>query len=241
MGIGRAEGTGAAASVREKVSGLGSALVKFGNNVIGGIRAIFAEMKAKDDKVVVNPPGLKQQDVDNKTVKQLAKEEARLSDILKIGGLTALSLLINNPLPLMFAQRHAANLKERIKAKEKELTKIKRQVARGKTRTDKRKKIKNDQDLRGVDAIKKKRDAYEKNLNVTQKRVTAKAATREFSEADQKRATAAVKNLKRLGFSDKEAKGGVRAALRNSTPGDINNFTNNATREASLLRNKGKG
>jgi len=239
MGIGRGtEGAGAptAKSIREKISDAASSLIKFGNDVIGNIKAIFSEMKAKDDKVVVDPPGLRQKEVDNKTVQGLVKDQVKLSDIAKIGGLTLLSLMINNPLPLMFAQKHAKNLAARIKAKEKELAKIKRQAAKGKTKVAKRKLAKNAQDQRALDALSKKQAAYADRLNVVQKGVAVRPATRDLNPSQKARVTAAGKELRKLGFSASEIKSAINTAVKHTSANDFENLVNSAIREASNLR-----
>ena len=79
-----------------------------------------------------------------------------LSDIVKIGGLTILSLILNNPIPLMFAQRHANNLRERMKAKEKELKTLRKQALRGRTKVAKRQVAKNTQEQKSLSALEKR-------------------------------------------------------------------------------------
>lgn len=238
MGTGRsAEGAGASKSIRERISDAASSLVKFGNGVIGNIKAVFSEMKAKGDKVVVNPPGLKQREVENKPVQELVKDQVKLSDIAKIGGLTALSLITNSPIPLMFAQRHAKNLKERIKAKEKELVKIKKQALKSKTKAARRKVAKTSQAQKVISSLSKKQQAYLSRLNLTEKAMQSKTATNQLNPNQKARITIAGRELKKLGFTSAEVKTAVNIAVKHTSANDFGNLVNEALREAAHLRN----
>jgi len=249
MGKGRAGG-GGSASAREKLSGLTSKLVKLGSKVLGGLKAIFSEMKADGDKVVVSPPGLKTREVPNGTVSQISKEQASLSEVFKIIGLTGLSLILNNPIPLMFANRIAGNIRERIKAKEKELKKaeksartaLKKAVAEKKKKQQidaKRKQQAVATKIKLNNALKKQAGNYRKQLAVAQKRANTGGTKPKLTERDKKRMTSAEKSLRKAGFGKELARKAIALAVRKTSPKNISDLLKDSIREAAALQIRG--
>jgi len=248
MGTGSAQGGGA--SVREKLSNLASKLVKLGSKSLSGLKAIFSEMKAVEDKVFVSPPGLKRREVPNSTVPQLAREQASLSEIFKIGSLTALSLVLNNPIPLMFAQGISRNIRERIKAKEKELKKaekaansaLKKAIADKKKQQQinaKRKQKANANKVKMNQALKKQAGNYRKQLTVAQRRANTGGTKPKLTDRDKKRMNSAEKTLRQLGFGKELARRAIALAVKRTSPKNVGDLIGASFKEAAILKKRG--
>ena len=228
---------GTTVSIRNKIKEIASSLVKMASGATNGLKAVWADLNASEDKVIASLPGRANQEIPNKSVKSILSEGVKFSDILKIVMGIALSTITGNPIPLIFAQRHAKNLSERIKAKEKEVLKQARENKKIATRSAQRRLNRNEADYRQLKAIRGRINAKAKEARLAVRRVE-KQATKTVSDVDKK----IIKDVKlafvKLGYKPTDAKKAAEIALTKTNSRDIETVINLAVREAASLGNK---
>jgi hypothetical protein len=230
-------GLGTTVSIRDKIKEIASSLVKMASGATGGLKAILADLNAKEDKVIASLPGRANQEIPNKSVESILSEGVKFSDILKIVMGIALSTITGNPIPLMLAQRHSKNLSERIKAKEKEVLKQAKANKKLATRSAQRKLNKNEADYRQLKAVRSRIDAKTREARLAVRRAE-KQATKTVSDVDKK----IIKDVKsafvKLGYKPTDAKKAAEIALSKTNSRDVETVLNLAVREAASLGNK---
>jgi hypothetical protein len=250
--------TGTAGSTRDKINEVASSLVKVASNSMEGVRAIFSEVKADGEKIVVSAPGVANKEIPNKSVSSILSEGVKWSDIFKISMGILASMVTGNPIPLMFAQRHAANLNERIKAKENEIKdkikNINKQIRENKKaavlsqRTvlkERAKEIRrinamarlnrNESDYRQLMALRSRLGTKQKEGAVAIKRAE-KNGVAKVNTIDK----GIIKNVKdsfvRLGYKSADAKKAAETALSKTNSRDIQTVLKLALKEAEGLQ-----
>lgn len=246
MGTGgtSAGGSATTTSMRDKIREAASSLVKMAINATNGLRAILADLNAKDDKVVASLPGRANQEVPNKPTSSLLTEGVKFSDILRIAMGIALSSITGNPLPLMFAERHAKNLNERIKAKEKEVSNrikdLNKQIRDAKKISKlsvKSRLNKNEAEYRQLKALRSRISAKEREAKVAVKRAE-RQASKKASDLDKGILKDVRSAFVRLGYKSTDAKKAAEIALSKTNSRDVTTIINLAVKEAASLGNK---
>lgn len=241
MGTGAASGgAGGSAitkSLRDKINETASSLVKVASRAMDGLRAAFAKVTAKDDKVIVNLPGRANQEIPNKPTNTILAEGVKISDLLKVAAGVALSALFGNPIPLMLARRHVENLSERIKAKEREVKKQAQQNKKIGTRAAQRRLNKNDAEYRQLRALESRMNAKQKEASLAVKRAEIQGS-RQVSDIDKKLIDQTSKSFTRLGYSSADAKKAAEIALSKTTNRDVNSVLKLALREVAALQER---
>lgn len=225
-------------SMKEKAAQAVSSLVKVAASILGGVKAVFSEIKADGADAMVQPPGMKQREVENKTPKQLVNEQIRLRDILKIFGLKALALALNNPIPLVFAQRIEKNMEERAKAKQKELEKQLRE-AKKQEKVQKRKTLeqKYDAAVNQVKTLQQQLKVMQKEASLAQKQMGNNGVGKQQSDTDKKNIGFTKTALVKMGFKASDATNIINSALsKGSSPSDLSKLIGDSLKEADSYK-----
>jgi hypothetical protein len=231
-------------SVRDKIKETVSSLVKIAISATSGLRAALADLNARDDKVIASLPGRSNQEIPNKPTNSLLTEGVKFSDILKIVTGIALSSITGNPLPLMFAERHAKNLNERIKAKEKEVDNrikdLNRQIKEAKKISKlsiKSKLNKNEAEYRQLKSLRSRISAKEREVRVAVKRAE-RQASKNISDIDKNIIKDVRSAFVKLGYKSSDAKKATELVLSKTNSRDVTTIINLAVKEAANLGNK---
>lgn len=246
MGIGGTSTGGSATttSIRDRIKEAASSLVKMAISATSGLKAILADLNAKDDKVIASLPGRSNQNIPNKSTNSLLTEGVKFTDILRIAMGIALSSITGNPLPLMFAERHAKNLNERIKAKEKEVSNrikdLNKQIKDAKKISKlsvKSKLNKNEAEYRQLKALRSRISAKEREAKVAVKRAE-RQSSKKASDLDKGILKDVRSAFVRLGYKSTDARKAAEIALSKTNSRDVTTIINLAVKEAASLGNK---
>lgn len=231
-------------STRDKIKEISSSLIKMAVNATGGLRAALANLTAKDDKVIASLPGRANQEIPNKSVNGILSEGVKISDVIKVVIGIALSGLTGNPIPLMLAQRHANNLNERAKAKQKEISdRIKNLNKQAKDAKKigkisiKNKLYKNEADYRQLQSLRSRIGAKEREARLAVRRAE-KQATKNVSDIDKNILKDVKSAFVKLGYSSSDAKKAAEIALSKTNSRDVTTIITLAIKEAANLGNK---
>lgn len=231
-------------SSRDKIKEISSSLIKMAVNATGGLRAALANLTAKDDKVIASLPGRANQEIPNKSVGSILTEGVKIGDIIKIVIGVALSGLTGNPIPLMLAERHAKNLNERAKAKQKEVSNrikdLNKQIKDAKKISKisvKNKLYKNEADYKQLQSLRSRISAKEREARVAVKRAE-RQATKKVSDIDKNILKDVKSAFVKLGYNSSDAKKAAEIALSKTNSRDVTTVITLAIKEAANLGNK---
>jgi hypothetical protein len=231
-------------SSRDKIKEVSSSLIKMAVNAAGGLKAALANLTAKDDKVIASLPGRANQEIPNKSVGSILTEGVKIGDIIKIAIGVALSGLTGNPIPLMLAERHAKNLNERAKAKQKEVSDrikdLNKQVKDAKKISKisvKNKLYKNEADYKQLQSLRSRISAKEREARVAVKRAE-RQATKKVSDIDKNILKDVKSAFVKLGYNSSDAKKAAEIALSKTNSRDVTTVITLAIKEAANLGNK---
>lgn len=246
MGVGGTNAGGKSNTIgyRDKIKEVSSSLVKMAVSATGGLKAALANLTAKDDKVIASLPGRANQEIPNKSVNSILSEGVKISDIIKIAIGVALSGLTGNPIPLMLAERHAKNLNERAKAKQKEVSDrikdLNKQIKDAKKISKisiKNKLYKNEADYRQLQSLRSRINAKEREARLAVKRAE-RQASKKVSDIDKNILKDVKSAFVKLGYSSSDAKKAAEIALSKTNSRDVKTIITLAIKEAANLGNK---
>jgi TolA-binding protein len=231
-------------SYRDKIKEISSSLIKMAVNSTGGLKAALANLTAKDDKVIASLPGRANKEIPNKSVGSILAEGVKIGDIIKIVIGVALSGLTGNPIPLMLAERHAKNLNERVKAKQKEVSDrikdLNKQIKDAKKISKisvKNKLYKNEADYKQLQSLRSRISAKEREARVAVKRAE-RQATKKVSDIDKNILKDVKSAFVKLGYNSSDAKKAAEIALSKTNSRDVTTVITLAIKEAANLGNK---